>query len=45
METLVLKLVATPVLIGGATLVGRRSGQQVGGWWGCRSPRGRWPCS
>ncbi|HTZ80959.1 MAG TPA: hypothetical protein VMC10_23815 [Stellaceae bacterium] len=32
METLVLKLVATPVLIGGATLAGRRWGQQVGGW-------------
>ncbi|HUN46316.1 MAG TPA: hypothetical protein VMU85_07345, partial [Stellaceae bacterium] len=32
METLVLKLVATPLLIGGATLAGRRWGQQVSGW-------------
>lgn len=32
METLVLKLVATPMLIGGATLAGRRWGQMVGGW-------------
>ncbi len=32
METLVLKLVVTPVLIAAATLVGRRWGQAVGGW-------------
>src|SRR5258708_2212756 len=31
METLVLKLVVTPVLIAAATLVGRRWGQAVGG--------------
>lgn len=32
METLALKLVLTPALIGLATLVGRRWGQAVGGW-------------
>ena len=32
METLALKLVLTPALIGVATLVGRRWGQAVGGW-------------
>ncbi len=32
METLALKLVLTPSLIGIATLVGRRWGQAVGGW-------------
>jgi len=32
MDTLVLKLVATPILIGLATLIGRRWGQAVGGW-------------
>lgn len=32
METLALKLVLTPALIGAATLVGRRWGQAVGGW-------------
>jgi hypothetical protein len=31
-ETLALKLIVTPVLIGAATLVGRRWGQAVGGW-------------
>ena len=32
MDTLILKLVATPVLIGVATLIGRRWGQAIGGW-------------
>ena len=32
METLALKLVLTPALIGVSTLVGRRWGQAVGGW-------------
>lgn len=32
METLALKLALTPILIGAATLVGRRWGQAVGGW-------------
>ncbi|HEX7785744.1 MAG TPA: hypothetical protein VF653_05945 [Methylomirabilota bacterium] len=32
MDNLTLKLVVTPALIGGATLVGRRWGQSVGGW-------------
>ena len=32
MDTLTLKLVVTPALIGTATLVGRRWGQSVGGW-------------
>jgi hypothetical protein len=32
MDNLTLKLVATPALIGAATLVGRRWGQSVGGW-------------
>jgi hypothetical protein len=32
MDTLLLKLVATPLLIGLATLIGRRWGQAVGGW-------------
>jgi hypothetical protein len=32
MDNLTLKLVATPALIGTATLVGRRWGQSVGGW-------------
>ena len=32
LETLALKLVLTPTLIGVATLVGRRWGQAVGGW-------------
>lgn len=32
MDTLLLKLVATPLLIGVATLIGRRWGQAVGGW-------------
>ena len=31
-DTLVLKLVLTPVLIAGASLAGRRWGQSVGGW-------------
>ena len=32
MDNLTLKLVATPALIGAATLVGRRWGQSIGGW-------------
>jgi hypothetical protein len=32
MSSLVLKLVLTPVLIGGASLAGRRFGPSVGGW-------------
>ena len=32
MDNLTLKLVATPALIGTATLVGRRWGQSIGGW-------------
>ena len=32
MDNLTLKLVATPALIGAATLAGRRWGQSVGGW-------------
>ena len=32
MEILALKLVLTPVLIGGAGLAGRRWGQGIGGW-------------
>ena len=32
MNILVLKIVASPLLIGGASLVGRRWGQAVGGW-------------
>jgi len=32
MDILVLKLLATPILIGVATLIGRRWGQAVGGW-------------
>ena len=32
MDTLLLKLVVTPVLIGVATLIGRRWGQAIGGW-------------
>ena len=32
MDTLILKLVATPLLIGIATLIGRRWGQAIGGW-------------
>jgi hypothetical protein len=31
-DTLILKLVATPILIGAASLAGRRWGQIVGGW-------------
>ena len=31
-DTLILKLVLTPVLIGAASLAGRRWGQAVGGW-------------
>jgi len=31
-DTLILKLVATPILIGAATLIGRRWGQAIGGW-------------
>ncbi len=32
MQTLALKLAATPLLIGAATLAGRRWGQAIGGW-------------
>ncbi len=32
METLALKLILTPVLVGGASLAGRRWGQAIGGW-------------
>jgi hypothetical protein len=31
-QNLALKLLVTPLLIGGATLAGRRFGHQVGGW-------------